>query len=216
MILKMDTNIKASFFSAGRRGLIAILRGIKPEEAVAVAGALIDAGFGMIEVPLNSPQPLRSIELISAHYGKQALIGAGTVLKPDEVNAVADAGGRLIISPNIDQHVVERAVSLHLISMPGVLTPTEAHLALRCGASCLKFFPASVLGAEGISAIKAILPADTAIGAVGGVGSQTLLEYWRVGVRLFGIGASLYRPGDDLALIKKKADIIVEAYDAIT
>lgn len=195
---------------------MAILRGIKPEEALEVAGILIESGFGIIEVPLNSPQPLRSIEMISVQYGKHALIGAGTVLKPDEVNDVAGAGGRIIISPNVDQGVIERAVSLNLVSMPGVLTPTEALLALRCGASCLKFFPSSVLGAEGISAIRAILPLGTVIGAVGGVSSQSLQEYWRVGVRLFGIGASLYKPGDALALIKKKADIIVEAYDALS
>lgn len=211
----MNEDQKTSIFLPGRRGLVAILRGIKPEEALAVADILIESGFGIIEVPLNSPQPLRSIELISTRYGKQALVGAGTVLKPDEVDAVACAGGRLIISPNIDQHVVERTVGLNLVSMPGVLTPTEAHLALRYGASCLKFFPASVLGADGISAIRAILPTGTILGAVGGVGSESLREYWRVGVRLFGIGASLYKPGDTLAIIKKKADIIVDAYDSL-
>lgn len=211
----MTMDLKASLSQPNRRGLIAILRGIKPEEATAVAGILIESGFGIIEVPLNSPQPLRSIELISGQYSGQALIGAGTVLKSNEVDDVANAGGRLIISPNADQHVVERSVNLGLISMPGVLTPTEAHQALRWGATCLKFFPASVLGAEGISAIRTILPPDTLIGAVGGVGSQSLQDYWRVGVRIFGIGASLYKPGDSLAILKKKADIIVEAYDTL-
>lgn len=209
----MTQDLKTSLLLPGRRGLIAILRGIKPEEAVAVAGVLIESGFGIIEVPLNSPQPLRSIELISARYGQQALIGAGTVLEPNEVDDVARAGGRLIISPNVDQRVVERSVALGLVSMPGVLTPTEALLAVRSGATCLKFFPASVLGAEGISAIRAILPSGTIMGAVGGVGDQSLQAYWHVGVRMFGIGASLYKPGDSLAIIKKKVDIIVEAYD---
>lgn len=211
----MTEDLKASLLLPGRRGLIAILRGIKPEEAVGVSRVLIESGFGIIEVPLNSPQPLRSIELISARYGEQALIGAGTVLKPQEVDDVAQAGGRLIISPNVDQHVVERSVQRGLVSMPGVLTPTEALLAVRSGATCLKFFPASVLGAGGISAIRAILPAGTLMGAVGGVGGQSLQEYWHVGVRMFGIGASLYKPGDSLAIIKKKADIIVEAYDKL-
>lgn len=198
-----------------KRGLIAILRGVKPDEALDVAGVLIEAGFEAIEVPLNSPEPLRSIERVSSRYAAQALIGAGTVLQPDEIDDVAHAGGRLIISPNTDPQVLERASSLQLVSMPGVLTPTEAHLALRCGASGLKFFPAMVLGPEGISAIRAILPADTLIGAVGGVGAESLRAYWQVGVRIFGIGSSLYKPGDHIAIIKKKADILVKTYDAL-
>lgn len=212
----MTLDLKPSLLSPGRRGLVAILRGIEPEEALEVAGILIESGFSILEVPLNSPQPLRSIKLISAHYGLQALVGAGTVLKSSEVNDVAGVGGRLIVSPNVDQSVIERAVSLNLVSMPGVLTPTEALLALRYGATCLKVFPASVLGAAGISAMRTILPVGTLIGAVGGVGSQSLQAYWQAGIRLFGIGASLYKPGEGLALIKKKADIIVKTYDALS
>lgn len=212
----MKIDFKSALSITGRRGLVAILRGIKPEESVAVAEVLVKAGFGTIEVPLNSPQPLRSIELLSEWYGEKVLIGAGTVLKPNEVDDVVRAGGSLIISPNVDPQVIERSVSHNLISMPGVLTPTEAHLALRCGASCLKFFPASVLGAGGISAIRAILPSGTLMGAVGGIGSQSLQEYRSVGVEIFGIGTSLYKPGDGLAIIKKKANIIVEAYDKLT
>lgn len=212
----MSADFSAKPFPPFRRGLIAILRGVEPAEALSVAEVLIEAGFEIIEVPLNSPQPLRSIERISNQYGGQALIGAGTVLRPHEVNDVAHAGGRLIISPNVDTQVLERSASLELISMPGVLTPTEAHLALRYGAAGLKFFPASVLGVEGISAIRAILPAGTLIGAVGGVGAESLRAYWQAGVRVFGIGSSLYKPGDDIALIKKKAGILVQAYDALT
>lgn len=205
---------KEAFFS-GKCGLIAILRGIKPNEVVDVARVLIEAGFNAIEVPLNSPQPLQSIELLSHKYGDQALIGAGTVLTPGEVDDVVRAGGRLIISPNIEPQVVERSAALNLISMPGVLTPTEALLALRCGASCLKFFPAPVVGPDGINAMRAILPANTLIGAVGGVDSQSFAGYWKAGVRVFGIGSSLYKPGDDIATINKRAIDMVRAYSAL-
>lgn len=208
------TKTKTSFFSE-MPGLIAILRGIKPDEVIDVAYVLIQAGFKAIEVPLNSPNPLRSIELLSDKFGNDALIGAGTVLTSVEVDDVAHAGGRLIISPNVDPEVVERTASLKLVSMPGVLTPSEALLALRWGASCLKFFPAPVLGPDGINAIRAILPANTLIGAVGGVDAQTFADYWKVGVRIFGIGSSLYKPGDDVATIKAKAQILVRAYAAL-
>lgn len=212
---KMIMATNKNFLPVLKRGLIAILRGIKPEEAQSVAGVLIESGFDAIEVPLNSPSPLHSIERISHQYGDKALIGAGTVLTPEDVDNVVHAGGRLIISPNIEPKVVERAASLDLVSMPGVLTPTEAHLALRCGASCLKFFPASVLGPEGIGAIMSILPANTLIGAVGGIGSTSFASYAKIGIKIFGIGSSLYKPGDNITTIKEKADIIVKSYDIL-
>lgn len=200
-------------FPALKRGLVAILRGVKPQEAEAIAGVLIEAGFDAIEVPLNSPQPFHSIELISRKYGEKSLIGAGTVLKPSDVEDVAKAGGRLIISPNIDPIIVERSTSLGLISMPGVLTATEAHLAVACGASALKFFPASMLGAAGINAIKATLPSGVIMGAVGGVGNHSFAEYIQAGVRVFGIGSNLYKPGDSAASVQQKAEMIVRSYD---
>lgn len=204
-----------SFFSTLKRGLIAILRGIKPDEVEAIAEVLLEAGFEVIEIPLNSPDPLRSIELISRNYAKQALIGAGTVLKSNDVNDVFNAGGRLIISPNVEKTVIEKTISLGLVSMPGVFTPTEAHSALYYGATSLKFFPASVLGPEGINAIKATLPAGTILGAVGGITELSLSDYCRVGVCLFGVGSYLYKPGDLPAMVKKKAEMIVKCYDSI-
>lgn len=204
---------KDSVFSALRRGLIAILRGVRPDEVEAIADVLFEAGFEVIEIPLNSPDPLRSIEFISRKYAKQALIGAGTVLKSAEVKDVFNAGGKLILSPNMEKSVIQETISLGLISMPGVFTPTEAHAALQYGATALKFFPASVLGAGGVNAIRAILPGGTILGAVGGITESSFSDYCRVGVRLFGLGSNLYKPGDLPAEVKRKAEIIISCYD---
>ena len=178
-----------------RRGLVAILRGLKPSEAVAIGQAVHDAGIEAIEVPLNSPEPFVSIADLVKALPRTALIGAGTVLTAADVDALHKAGGRLLVSPNIDAEVMGRAMHYGMVTMPGVFTPTEAFQAIRLGASALKFFPASVLGAGGIAAIRAVLPPTTPIGAVGGVSDKDFAGYKAAGVSVFGLGSSLYKPG---------------------
>lgn len=198
-----------------KRSLVAILRGIKPDEAEAIVEALIDVGFELIEIPLNSPDPFVSIERLAKRFGKDCHFGAGTVLDPPDCARVADAGGRLMVSPNVDADVLAMAQSRKMVTMPGVFSPTEAFLALRCGASALKFFPASVLGPSGIAAQLAVLPKETVVGAVGGVSDKNLAAYWAAGVRAFGLGSSLYRPGMTAADVRATALASVEAYDSL-
>jgi 2-dehydro-3-deoxyphosphogalactonate aldolase len=197
-----------------KRSLVAILRGVKPDEAEAVVGALIETGFELIEVPLNSPDPFVSIEKVAARFGRDALIGAGTVLTAADCARVADVGGRLMVSPNVEPDVLATAAARGMVTMPGVFTPTEAFLALRCGASALKFFPASVLGPSGIAAQLAVLPKGVVVGAVGGVSDKNLADYVKAGVRAFGLGSSLYRPGMTAAEVRETARASVDAYDA--
>jgi 2-dehydro-3-deoxyphosphogalactonate aldolase len=199
-----------------KRSLVAILRGVKPDGVEAIVEALIDVGFELIEVPLNSPDPFVSIERLSKRFGKDCYIGAGTVLDPPDCARVADAGGRLMVSPNVDADVLAMAQSRRLVTMPGVFSPTEAFLALRCGASALKFFPASVLGPSGIAAQLAVLPKETVIGAVGGVSDKNLAAYWAAGVRAFGLGSSLYRPGMTAADVRAAALASVQAFDGLS
>lgn len=197
-----------------KRPLVAILRGVRPDEVGAIGATLIDAGFEMIEVPLNSPDPLRSIELLAKRYGAGCVIGAGTVLSAADCASVADAGGRLMVSPNIDPDVLSMAHKRGMITLPGVFSPTEALMAQRAGASALKFFPASVLGPSGITAIRAVLPADTVIAAVGGVSDKNFAAYVAAGVRAFGLGSSLYKPGMTAADVAVTARATIKAYDA--
>ena len=196
-----------------KRPLIAILRGIRPDEAESIVEALIDSGFELIEVPLNSPEPFASIERLSRRFGKDCLIGAGTVLSAADCARVADAGGRLMVSPNVDADVLAMAQARRMVTMPGVFSPTEALLAVRCGASALKFFPASVLGPSGIAAQLAILPKDVVAGAVGGVSDKNLAAYAAAGIRAFGLGGSLYRPGMTASEVRDTALASVRAYD---
>ena len=196
-----------------RRQLVAILRGIRPAEAEAIVAALIESGFELIEVPLNSPEPFTSIERLARRFGKDAVIGAGTVLTAGDCARVADAGGRLMVAPNVDAEVLAVAKARQMATMPGVFTPTEALLALRSGASALKFFPASVLGPSGIAAQLAVLPKDVVVGAVGGVSDQNLAPYMAAGIRAFGLGSSLYRPGMTAAEVRERAMASVGAYD---
>jgi len=198
-----------------RRDLVAILRGIAPDEVEAVAGALVEAGFEAIEVPLNSPEPFASIESLARRFGREVLVGAGTVLDPEDVDRLRDAGGRLMVSPNIDEAVLRQAVALGLVTLPGVFTATEALAALRLGASALKVFPASALGPGGLAAIRAVLPEGTVLGAVGGVSEADFAAYAAAGVRCFGLGSSLYKPGDPAAAVAAKARAVVAAYDAV-
>jgi 2-dehydro-3-deoxyphosphogalactonate aldolase len=200
-------------FPAMKRPLIAILRGLKPDEAESVVSVLIESGFTAIEIPLNSPDPFRSIAIAVKKASSEVLIGAGTVLTPQAVEQLHDVGGRLMVSPNVDPEVIARAGERGMVTMPGVFTATEALLAAKAGASGLKFFPASVLGASGISAIRAVLPADLMIAAVGGVSDKNFVEYTKTGVHAFGLGTSLYKPGMTVAEIAVRAKATILAYD---
>ena len=198
-----------------KRGLVAILRGLKPTEATAIGQALFDAGIEAIEVPLNSPEPFSSIAGIVEVLPKTALVGAGTVLTPADVDGLHKAGGRLLVSPNIDAEVMARAMHYGMVTMPGVFTPTEAFLAIKLGASALKFFPASVLGAAGISAMRAVLPKQTVVGAVGGVSEKDFAGYKAAGVTAFGLGSSLFKPGMSVDEMAARAHAAVAAWDAV-
>ena len=196
-----------------KRSLVAILRGIKPDEAEEIVAVLVEAGFEMIEVPLNSPEPFVSIERLARRFGQDCLIGAGTVTNAPDCVRVAEAGGRLMVSPNVDAEVLATAQAYDMVTMPGVFTPTEAFLALRCGASALKYFPASVLGPAGIAAQLAVLPKGVVVGAVGGVSDKNHATYVAAGVRAFGLGSSLYKPGMTASDVRDTARASVLAYD---
>lgn len=198
-----------------KRSLVAILRGLKPDETAEAVTVLVEAGFEAIEIPLNSPDPFQSIRIAVDTAPQSCLIGAGTVLTTDDVDRLADVGGRLMVSPNVDVEVIRRAGSHSMVTMPGVLSPTEALSAVKAGASGLKFFPASVLGPSGIAAIKSVLPPQTEIGAVGGVSHREFADYRAVGVRTFGLGSSLYKPGMNSDDIAERARSTIATYDDV-
>ncbi|MDR6756217.1 2-dehydro-3-deoxyphosphogalactonate aldolase [Mycoplana sp. BE70] len=202
-------------FPAMKRPLIAILRGLKPAETEGVVGALIEAGFTAIEIPLNSPDPFRSIETAAKMAPSDCLIGAGTVLTTDQVEQLDVVGGRLMVSPNVEPAVISLAAAKGMVTMPGVFTPTEALAAARAGATGLKFFPASVLGPSGINAIRAVLPADLEIAAVGGVSEANFADYAKAGIRSFGLGSSLYKPDMAAADVAARARTTIAAYDRV-
>lgn len=195
--------------------LVAILRGIKPEEAESVGEVLVEAGWRIIEVPLNSPDPLKSIEKLVKRFGDQALIGAGTVLTPAQVADVAATGAKVIISPNANVEVIKASRAAGMVSLPGVATPTEAFAAIEAGATGIKAFPAEAIPPYVIKAWKAVLPKDIPVLAVGGVTPENMAVYAQAGTAGFGIGSSLYKPGVDIASIGQKAKEFIDAMRAL-
>lgn len=185
--------------------LIAILRGITPGEADDISDALFEAGFRILEVPLNSPQPFDSIARIAARHGQRMIVGAGTVLNEAEVDRIAEAGGRLVVSPNFKLPVVEAAKRRGLISIPGVMTPTEAFAALEAGADAIKLFPAELISPKIVGAMRAVLPAKATLIAVGGITPETIAAYRAVGTNAFGLGSALYKPGASGATVAAAA-----------
>jgi 2-dehydro-3-deoxyphosphogalactonate aldolase len=200
-------------FPPMKRPLVAILRGVRPAEAEGIVDALIENGMTAIEIPLNSPDPFRSIAIAVKKASEDVLIGAGTVLTPEDVDRLHDVGGRLMVSPNVDPEVITRARERGMVTMPGVFTATEALLAAKAEASALKFFPAGILGASGISAIRAVLPANLMIAAVGGISDKNFVEYTKTGIHAFGLGTSLYKPGMTAAEVATRAKATIRAYD---
>lgn len=195
------------------RNIVAILRGVEPSQAVEIAGVLIDAGITKIEVPLNSPDPLKSIGAMADAFGDVALIGAGTVLTVQDVADVKSVGGKLIVSPNTNTHVIRAAKTAEMLCFPGVMTPTECFAALDAGADGIKLFPGSLLGPEGLKAIRAVLPKNTQVLAVGGAGPNNFDSWFAAGASGFGIGSAIYKPGDSAKTVSEKAKNIVSSYD---
>ncbi|MHA0316730.1 2-dehydro-3-deoxy-6-phosphogalactonate aldolase [Sphingomonas melonis] len=191
--------------------LVAVLRGFTPDEAAPIGDALVDAGFTLLEVPLNSPDPLASIAAMAKRYAGRAIVGAGTVLTPQDVVAVADAGGALIVSPNTDPAVIRASVERGLISLPGYFTPSEAFAALHAGAHGLKLFPAEGAAPAFLKAQRAVLPKATKVLAVGGITPDTMPQWRAAGADGFGLGSNLYRAGKSAADVARDAAAFVQA-----
>ncbi|HET7313553.1 2-dehydro-3-deoxy-6-phosphogalactonate aldolase [Salinisphaera sp.] len=196
--------------------LIAILRGVKPNEIEAIGETLFEAGFRVIEIPLNSPDPLASIEKLSAKLGDGALVGAGTVLQPEQVGQVRDAGGRIIVSPNAKIEVIEATVRAGLASAPGVATPTEGFAALDAGAHALKLFPAEAIGPKVVKAWRAVVPSAVPLMPVGGVNPDNMHEFVAAGATGFGLGSALYKAGMDTATVAANARAFADAWQKLS
>ncbi len=206
--------IRAMATRDARLPLVAILRGLEPERAADVASALFDAGFRIVEVPLNRPGALQGIATIARNAPADALVGGGTMLTPADVDAVHAAGGRLMVSPNFDAAVIARARQLGLFVAPGVATPTEAFAALAAGANVLKLFPAEVIGTAGLKAMASVLPAGTGLWPVGGITPASLAGWVKAGASGFGIGSQLFKPGMAITEIAAVAREFVAAWQA--
>lgn len=191
--------------------LVAILRGVTPDSVEAIGQTLVEAGFTLIEVPLNSPDPLESIARLARTLGERAVIGAGTVLSVDQVDAVEQAGGRMIVSPNTDIAVVERTVALGMASLPGFFTPSEAFAAIQAGASALKLFPAEAASPKVLKAQRAVLPHDLPLLVVGGVNPDNMAPWREAGADGFGLGSALYKPGAQVERVRDAADRFLAA-----
>lgn len=200
-------------FHARRRecALVAILRGLSPHEAQGIGEALVEAGISIIEVPLNSPQPLASIQVLATCLDDRATIGAGTVIAPAEVAQVRDAGGTLIVSPHVDKDVIGATVAAGLVSLPGFLTPSEAFAALGAGAHALKLFPAESVQPVTLKALRAVLPPGIPVLPVGGITPEVVVPWLAAGAGGFGLGSALYRPGDSASEVRERARRFVAA-----
>ena len=194
----------------GECPLIAIIRGVTPDEAEATGAALFEAGIRIIEVPLNSPEPLRSIERLARAFGGEALIGAGTVLDPADVGRVSDSGGRIVVSPNSFAPVIEATAAAGLVSLPGFFTPSEAFAALRAGATGLKLFPAEGATPAVVKAQRAVLPKDVPLLVVGGISPDNMRPWIEAGAQGFGLGSGLYKPAQPAEETARKARAYVE------
>jgi 2-dehydro-3-deoxyphosphogalactonate aldolase len=193
--------------------LIAILRGLTPAEAPAIGQVLVDSGFAIIEVPLNSPEPFKSIAALTQQF-PQTLIGAGTVLNAQQVKDVHAAGGRLVVAPNFNPAVVAQALALNMVVLPGVATPTEAFAALDAGAHGLKLFPAEMISPATVKALRAVLPKAAALMPVGGITPDNMAVYRAAGATGFGLGSALYAPGRSAELVHEKAKAFVRTWQA--
>jgi 2-dehydro-3-deoxyphosphogalactonate aldolase len=191
--------------------IVAILRGITPDEVVPVGRALIAAGIRIIEIPLNSPDPFESIQLLSSDAGPQALIGAGTVLDVEDVKRVKNAGGQLIVSPNTDPAVIKAAVAAQMVSVPGYFSPSEAFAAIQAGAHAIKLFPAEAASPAVVKAQRAVLPHHFPLLVVGGVGAEDVSAWFAAGATGFGLGSALYRPGQSASQVQDQALHFVNA-----
>jgi 2-dehydro-3-deoxyphosphogalactonate aldolase len=197
-----------------RSPIVAILRGVGPDEVEAIVEVLADSGILVVEVPLNSPQPFDSIARVVRRFGENMLVGAGTVRSTVAVRRVADAGGRLIVTPHADVGVTAQAKASNLFAAPGFLTPTEAFALLDAGADALKLFPAEAVSPAVLGALRAVLPPGTAVLPVGGIGPATLASWRRAGAAGFGVGSSIYKPGDTAADVRVKAEALMAALAA--
>ena len=196
--------------------LVAILRGVRPDEVVDIVGVLVAEGFTLIEVPLNSPDPFESISRATNAFGERAIIGAGTVLRPEEIEAVRMAGGRLIVAPNFSPAVAEAAIRADMIYGPGVATPSEAFAALDGGANFLKLFPAEVLPPPAVKAMHAVLPPDTKLVPVGGIVPETMTAYRTAGANGFGLGSALYKAGRPAKDVQETAKRFIDAHAGVS
>ncbi|WP_375187996.1 2-dehydro-3-deoxy-6-phosphogalactonate aldolase [Sphingobium yanoikuyae] len=199
----------------GAPPIAAILRGVKPEEALDIAAALVEAGIRVIEVPFNSPDPLVSIAAMQQAFGDRALIGGGTVLTVEAVEALAGAGGRIMVTPNTVPEVIARGAELGLELLPGFMTPSEAFRAVEAGARRVKLFPAAQLGPAYVKAVKDVLPKHVGVWAVGGTGADTICDWLAGGCEGIGVGGALYRPGDDALTVRERAVDLVAAWQRV-